>query len=1216
LVGGVAGVVKKGANKSVQAIRGMFKKTDAETQALDPEIQALIDSIDGMSEDDFAAAVNRNKTPSLPKSEPAPSTTISDGGYDLESPSSELKQILRPFTGPPRREPTPLNNSIVASDSNAKPEISSSSTSATPAPISSNKQAQIQSLESGVTGLTTQATPPNNKVQAQILELPSLTKVPIKAAEKIPVNKQSQVRSLESGVTGLTTQATLPKNKGQAQTPQVKAKTAAEVKRVAKPNVNTRISPMVSPEIGDVLDGPSLLEKIGSQRIDDPVSKPITRKAQVRVKSPELGVPNNKNTEDTPAQLFPLPTQAVAKTAATNNSKPTDPDVGKSVRVAIQESKLRLEKDKAQGKKIDTIKYDGLTIRDVDFDRINAIEIREAKIDQQMSLERASINNADRGTRNAEAIAAGKNRPESTITPPTNTTDPGLTTITRKAEVKGLELGVSNNKNTEENPAQMFSLPPSGPTTAVPATAPAPSSIDDFKTGRLRFMTGGMVYASGGQHINFEPKGTDTIPAMLTPGEFVVNRAATQKNLSLLKDINNGAAGYSSGGVVYLGKGGLAKMSDADSVPKMNWDTMPNNEFYAKIEEVGKSLSRGLEPGDDKRKITLSNMKEHLSSLVTGYDEAIKRYNEIATDKGSPLFSGDTGQVLVDDRGLLTANTTVDQDIDDVDKLLKNLLWLEPLDTVLGTPRSDVNKAKAEAEAKAAEEAAKAKAVGVAPPVGGPPVVPPVGGPPVVPPVGGPPVVPPVGAPAAVAAAVTAGATAVAPVVAAAVAAAPAAGAPAAGAPVAAPVAPPAAPPIPVDYYDDLSFKEFIDRMVSQDHSPVAPIKSRFITPRFHVGRSQKEATELAKKTGEAEKPVVQQKTYDAFNTRVLGEKEEDPNLSVVAQDKINAEKQAKIESQATANEKSGGKDVIKGSDVRDRMTDDENDAVRGMTGVTSQYKSAYSYFRSRLGEYNYKHILEGRRKAYNDDKIARRTEYDNRKVKKVSQGGLIYLSGGGDINFQPQGTDTVPAMLTPGEFVVNQKSAKQNMGLLQSINQNSSLPKSYYSRGGGVGYYSAGGEGQSSSGSMSIDFSSFTKGVGLFSSAVEKLGTYSEKIASIDFSSFSEGAKTLNSSINILSSSIGALSGSANLFNSAATLFGANIGSITTAINALSKIPTTITLTGRIDMPNNITVTLEGNTQDATGPQMKKDILLAVANALRGSNPGFDVSGLENSAK
>lgn len=37
---------------------------------------------------------------------------------------------------------------------------------------------------------------------------------------------------------------------------------------------------------------------------------------------------------------------------------------------------------------------------------------------------------------------------------------------------------------------------------------------------------GGMVYASKGQLINFQPKGTDTVPAMLTPGEFVQRRSA------------------------------------------------------------------------------------------------------------------------------------------------------------------------------------------------------------------------------------------------------------------------------------------------------------------------------------------------------------------------------------------------------------------------------------------------------------------------------------------------------------------------------------------------------------------------------------------------------------------------------------------------------------------------------------------------------------------
>ena len=71
----------------------------------------------------------------------------------------------------------------------------------------------------------------------------------------------------------------------------------------------------------------------------------------------------------------------------------------------------------------------------------------------------------------------------------------------------------------------------------------------------VKLATGGMVYAAGGQLINFQPRGTDTVPAMLTPGEFVVNRAATQQHLPLLRAINSGADAYSSGGVVYAAEG-------------------------------------------------------------------------------------------------------------------------------------------------------------------------------------------------------------------------------------------------------------------------------------------------------------------------------------------------------------------------------------------------------------------------------------------------------------------------------------------------------------------------------------------------------------------------------------------------------------------------------------------------------------------------------------
>lgn len=59
--------------------------------------------------------------------------------------------------------------------------------------------------------------------------------------------------------------------------------------------------------------------------------------------------------------------------------------------------------------------------------------------------------------------------------------------------------------------------------------------------------------------------------------------------------------------------------------------------------------------------------------------------------------------------------------------------------------------------------------------------------------------------------------------------------------------------------------------------------------------------------------------------------------------------------------------------------------------------------------------------------------------------GGAIYRAGGGDVGaaylamggtpFQPRGTDTIPAMLTMGEFVVREPSARQNPGFLKAYN-------------------------------------------------------------------------------------------------------------------------------------------------------------------------------------
>jgi hypothetical protein len=87
----------------------------------------------------------------------------------------------------------------------------------------------------------------------------------------------------------------------------------------------------------------------------------------------------------------------------------------------------------------------------------------------------------------------------------------------------------------------------------TPATANDSHRWNQFQDDRLlgtpredysdmhRYARGGIVYANRGI---FVPRGTDTVPAMLTPGEFVVNRAAVNRgnNLQFLKAMNNSKA--------------------------------------------------------------------------------------------------------------------------------------------------------------------------------------------------------------------------------------------------------------------------------------------------------------------------------------------------------------------------------------------------------------------------------------------------------------------------------------------------------------------------------------------------------------------------------------------------------------------------------------------------------------------------------------------------
>lgn len=138
-------------------------------------------------------------------------------------------------------------------------------------------------------------------------------------------------------------------------------------------------------------------------------------------------------------------------------------------------------------------------------------------------------------------------------------------------------------------------------------------------------------YASVGKLIDFSPKGTDTVPAMLTPGEFVVNARSTSQHLPLLKSINSGAgvdatSNMSKGGVVYLEDGGFLP----GKFPSERWNSLS-------VEDKQKELiaQRGL-------KIETAQVEkiaqERAEETAAGYLEWTKRTNKKIKSKKNNSF--------------------------------------------------------------------------------------------------------------------------------------------------------------------------------------------------------------------------------------------------------------------------------------------------------------------------------------------------------------------------------------------------------------------------------------------------------------------------------------------------------------------------------------------------------------------------------------------------
>ena len=117
---------------------------------------------------------------------------------------------------------------------------------------------------------------------------------------------------------------------------------------------------------------------------------------------------------------------------------------------------------------------------------------------------------------------------------------------------------------------------------------------------------GGLIYANRGM---FVPRGTDTVPAMLTPGEFVIRKEAVNRgnNLQLLRSINEGgnAGGLAAGGKVgYYNNGGRVQYKSGGGL----------------LGNIAGAL--GIDP---KVVTSLGNV---FSTFVNGFNDSIKNLKE------------------------------------------------------------------------------------------------------------------------------------------------------------------------------------------------------------------------------------------------------------------------------------------------------------------------------------------------------------------------------------------------------------------------------------------------------------------------------------------------------------------------------------------------------------------------------------------------------------
>jgi len=178
-----------------------------------------------------------------------------------------------------------------------------------------------------------------------------------------------------------------------------------------------------------------------------------------------------------------------------------------------------------------------------------------------------------------------------------------------------VRLGVTINKTNNSIAANMAAIGAAAAGGAGPAGG-AGGNVPVFATG-------GSVFA---------PKGTDTVPAMLTPGEFVVNKKAAKRNMAALQSINSGKTNYLAGGGVVMFNGvGPAAAIKQDQLLKYHTPFMQGafgalkesvrNAIMGTKDQLGNQITTGIQ---DKKSYEGSYLSEDVdfTAFPPGFNSA------------------------------------------------------------------------------------------------------------------------------------------------------------------------------------------------------------------------------------------------------------------------------------------------------------------------------------------------------------------------------------------------------------------------------------------------------------------------------------------------------------------------------------------------------------------------------------------------------------------